>query len=71
MGVLEKTHAVIGKEVIEGPAPELVRMAYEFNAFAERWKNNDRAAYEKAKADTLSVMRLLDELQQAIPSYRR
>ena len=71
VGVLETTRAVIGKEVIEGPSPALFRMAYEFNAFAEYWKNNDRAAYEKAKADTLAVMRLLDELQKAIPAYRQ
>lgn len=67
---LEKTRAVIGKEVIEGPAPERFRMAYEFNAFAAQWKAGDRAACEAAKAQSLRVMRLLDSLQKAIPAYR-
>lgn len=69
VGVLEKTCAVVGKERAEGPVPQLHRMTYEFNAFAELWKNGDRAACEDAKQNTLRVMRILDKLQKAIPAY--
>ena len=71
VGVLEKTRAVVGKAASDGPVPQLHRMAYEFNFFAEAWRNNDRAACEKAKADTLKVMRILDRLQNAIPAYQK
>ena len=70
VGVLEMTGCTVGKDTTDGPVPELFRMAYEFNFFAEAWKNNDRAACEKAKADTLAVMKILDKLQKAIPAYR-
>jgi hypothetical protein len=71
VGVLNETRCAVGKNTVAGPAPELFRMAYEFNFFAEAWKNNDRAACEKAKADTLAVMKILDRLQKAIPAAVR
>lgn len=71
VGVLEKTCCVVDGAREEGPTPELFRMAYEFNAFAAHWKNGDRAACVAARENTLRVMRILDELQKAIPAYAR
>ena len=66
---LERTRAVIGGRVIDGPAHDCFRMAYEFEHFARCWAQNDREACRRAAAQSLTVMSLLDELRRAIPAY--
>lgn len=66
---LEVTRAVIGKEIIEGPKHAHHRMAYEFEHFARCWREDDRAACRAAAGQSLTVMRLLDEMRRAIPAY--
>ncbi len=66
---LEVTRAVVGGAVSEGPKSEFHRMTYEFEHFARCWRENDREACRAAAAQSLTVMRLLDELRRAIPAY--